>query len=108
MTGCFCHVLNLQPSNNLTKIKLVFDNIMLKVHNLFPEQKPLPPLKYMTEPVKLLDDNLEFNNAALEFLHDSSTNYLVVGIIGKSNYYYLFIDTQLSLMCLRHIVLKFS
>ncbi|XP_063385175.1 nonsense-mediated mRNA decay factor SMG9-like [Cydia fagiglandana] len=46
------------------------------------EQKPSAPLKYMTEPVKLLDENLEFNSAALEFLHDSSINYLVVGIIG--------------------------
>lgn len=47
-----------------------------------PEQKPSPPLKFMTEPVKLLDENLELNPSALEFLHDSSTNYLVVGIIG--------------------------
>ncbi|XP_028179127.1 protein SMG9-like isoform X1 [Ostrinia furnacalis] len=47
------------------------------------DSKPSPPLKFMTEPVKLLDENLEFNNAALEFLHDSSTNYLVVGIIGN-------------------------
>ncbi|KAL0878539.1 hypothetical protein ABMA27_003627 [Loxostege sticticalis] len=47
------------------------------------EPKPSPPLKLMTEPVKLLDENLEFNNAALEFLHDSSTNYLVVGIMGN-------------------------
>ncbi|XP_075976934.1 nonsense-mediated mRNA decay factor SMG9 isoform X1 [Anticarsia gemmatalis] len=46
------------------------------------EHKPSPPLKFMTEPVKLLDENLELNPAALEFLHDSSTNYLVVGIIG--------------------------
>ncbi|CAB3255608.1 unnamed protein product [Arctia plantaginis] len=46
------------------------------------EHKLVPPLKFMTEPVKLLDENLELNNAALEFLHDSSTNYLVVGIIG--------------------------
>ncbi|XP_049874848.1 nonsense-mediated mRNA decay factor SMG9-like [Pectinophora gossypiella] len=46
------------------------------------ESKPVPPLKQMTEPIKLLDENFEFNNAALEFLHDSSTNYLVVGIIG--------------------------
>lgn len=46
------------------------------------EQKLSQPLKFMTEPVKLLDENLEFNSAALEFLHDSSTNYLVVGIIG--------------------------
>ncbi|KAG6440984.1 hypothetical protein O3G_MSEX001590 [Manduca sexta] len=45
-------------------------------------EKLAHPLKYMTEPVKLLDEDLEFNNAALEFLHDSSTNYLVVGIIG--------------------------
>ena len=48
------------------------------------EQKPSPPLKFMTEPVKLLDENLELNTSALEFLHDSSTNYLVVGIIGKT------------------------
>ncbi|PZC75353.1 hypothetical protein B5X24_HaOG206448 [Helicoverpa armigera] len=46
------------------------------------EQKPSPPLKFMSEPVKLLDENLELNTSALEFLHDSSTNYLVVGIIG--------------------------
>lgn len=46
------------------------------------EVKPSPPIKFMTDPVKLLDENLEFNPAALEFLHDSSTNYLVVGIIG--------------------------
>ncbi|XP_059062121.1 nonsense-mediated mRNA decay factor SMG9 [Achroia grisella] len=46
------------------------------------EQKISPPLKQMTEPIKLLDENMEFNSAALEFLHDSSTNYLVVGIIG--------------------------
>ncbi|KAJ0176162.1 hypothetical protein K1T71_008336 [Dendrolimus kikuchii] len=46
------------------------------------ESKPPPPLKFMSEPVKLLDENLEFNPAALEFLHDSSTNYLVIGIIG--------------------------
>ncbi|XP_026330791.1 protein SMG9-like [Hyposmocoma kahamanoa] len=49
------------------------------------EQKPPPPLKLMTEPIKLLDENLEFNNAALEFLQDSSTNYLVVGIIGTQS-----------------------
>lgn len=36
----------------------------------------------MTEPVKLLDENLEFNSAALEFLQDSSVNYLVVGVLG--------------------------
>ncbi|XP_026731017.1 protein SMG9-like [Trichoplusia ni] len=46
------------------------------------DQKPSPPLKYMTQPVKLLDENLELNTSALEFLHDSSTNYLVVGIMG--------------------------
>ncbi|KAM3961968.1 nonsense-mediated mRNA decay factor SMG9 [Aphomia sociella] len=46
------------------------------------EQKASPPLKQMTEPIKLLDENMEFSNAAMEFLHDSSTNYLVVGIIG--------------------------
>ncbi|CAH2982815.1 unnamed protein product [Chilo suppressalis] len=46
------------------------------------EQKPNPPLKLMTDPVKLLDENLEFNNAALEFLNDSNTNYLIVGVIG--------------------------
>ncbi|XP_026752531.2 nonsense-mediated mRNA decay factor SMG9-like [Galleria mellonella] len=46
------------------------------------EHKISPPLKQMTEAIKLLDENMEFNNAALEFLHDSSTNYLVVGIIG--------------------------
>lgn len=46
-------------------------------------EKPSPPLKYMTEPIKLLDENLEFNNAALEFLHDSSLNYLIVGIMGR-------------------------
>lgn len=46
------------------------------------EQKPSPPLKYLTEPIKLLDENLELNTAAMEYLHDSSTNYLVVGIIG--------------------------
>lgn len=50
---------------------------------MISEQKPNPPLKLMTEPVKLLDENLELNTAALEFLHDSSTNYLVVGIIGN-------------------------
>ncbi|XP_037873055.1 nonsense-mediated mRNA decay factor SMG9 [Bombyx mori] len=46
------------------------------------EQKVSPPLKPMLEPVKLLDKHFVFNSGALEFLHDSSTNYLVVGIIG--------------------------
>ncbi|XP_053608359.1 nonsense-mediated mRNA decay factor SMG9-like isoform X2 [Plodia interpunctella] len=45
-------------------------------------EKVSPPLKQMTKPIKLVDENLDFNNAALEFLHDSSTNYLVVGIVG--------------------------
>lgn len=45
-------------------------------------EKPSPVLKLMSEPVKLLDENMEFNMAALEFMHDSSTNYLVVGVIG--------------------------
>lgn len=45
-------------------------------------EKPSPVLKLMSEPVKLLDENMEFNTAALEFMHDSSTNYLVVGVIG--------------------------
>ncbi|CAH2258921.1 jg12583 [Pararge aegeria aegeria] len=38
--------------------------------------------KLMSEPVKLLDENLEFNNAAYEFLNDANSNYLVVGVIG--------------------------
>ncbi|XP_045499743.1 protein SMG9-like isoform X1 [Colias croceus] len=46
------------------------------------EHKPCPPLKVMTEPMKLLDENLEFNLAALEFLNDNNTNYLVIGVIG--------------------------
>lgn len=37
----------------------------------------------MTEPVKLLDENLEFNSAAYEFLNDANSNYLVVGVIGN-------------------------
>ncbi|XP_013191537.1 nonsense-mediated mRNA decay factor SMG9 [Amyelois transitella] len=45
-------------------------------------EKICHPLKQMSEPIKLLDENLEFNNAALEFLHDASTNYLVVGVVG--------------------------
>ncbi|XP_052742186.1 nonsense-mediated mRNA decay factor SMG9 isoform X3 [Bicyclus anynana] len=36
----------------------------------------------MKEPVKLLDENLEFNSAAFEFLNDSNSNYLVVGVLG--------------------------
>ncbi|VVC94438.1 unnamed protein product [Leptidea sinapis] len=46
------------------------------------EQKPSPPLKMMSEPIKLLDENFEFNNAALEFLNDNNSHYLVIGIIG--------------------------
>ncbi|XP_052742185.1 nonsense-mediated mRNA decay factor SMG9 isoform X2 [Bicyclus anynana] len=38
--------------------------------------------KLMKEPVKLLDENLEFNSAAFEFLNDSNSNYLVVGVLG--------------------------
>ncbi|CAG9135889.1 unnamed protein product [Plutella xylostella] len=45
-------------------------------------EKPSPPLKIMTEPIKLLDENLEFNPAALEFMNDASLNYLVVGVVG--------------------------
>lgn len=37
----------------------------------------------MTEPIKLLDENLEFNPAALEFMNDASLNYLVVGVVGN-------------------------
>lgn len=55
--------------------------------NVFLEQKVSPPLKPMLEPVKLLDKHFVFNSGALEFLHDSSTNYLVVGIIGKCFFY---------------------
>lgn len=36
----------------------------------------------MSEPVKLINENFEFNPAALEFMNDASTNYLVVGVIG--------------------------
>ncbi|CAG9788061.1 unnamed protein product [Diatraea saccharalis] len=46
------------------------------------EHKPSPPLKLMSEPIKLLDENLEFNNTAVEFLNDSNTNYLIIGVIG--------------------------
>ncbi|CAK1543061.1 unnamed protein product [Leptosia nina] len=46
------------------------------------EAKPCIPLKLMSEPVKLLDESLEFNPAALEYLNDNNTNYLVVGVIG--------------------------
>ncbi|CAG4996544.1 unnamed protein product [Parnassius apollo] len=46
------------------------------------EAKPTAGLKLMTKPVKLLDENLEFNQSALKFLQDCNTNYLVVGIIG--------------------------
>ncbi|CAH2090306.1 unnamed protein product [Euphydryas editha] len=46
------------------------------------DQKSNPSFKLMVEPVKLLDENLEFNSAALEFLNDSNTNYLVVGVLG--------------------------
>ncbi|XP_050343997.1 nonsense-mediated mRNA decay factor SMG9-like [Nymphalis io] len=46
------------------------------------DQKSSQNFKSMTEPVKLLDENLEFNSAAFEFLNDSNTNYLVVGILG--------------------------
>lgn len=40
----------------------------------------------MSQPVKLLDENLEFNTAALEFLNDSNNNYLVVGVMGMYCY----------------------
>ncbi|XP_026494638.1 nonsense-mediated mRNA decay factor SMG9-like [Vanessa tameamea] len=46
------------------------------------DQKSNAVFKLMAEPVKLLDENLEFNSAALEFLNDSNSNYLVVGILG--------------------------
>lgn len=46
------------------------------------DQKSSSSFKTMVEPVKLLDENLEFNSAALEFLNDSNTNYLVVGVLG--------------------------
>ncbi|CAH0726977.1 unnamed protein product, partial [Brenthis ino] len=46
------------------------------------EQKLSQPIKLMTKPVKLLDENLEFNTSAVEFLNDANSNYLVVGIIG--------------------------
>ncbi|KAL4711166.1 hypothetical protein ACJJTC_009537 [Scirpophaga incertulas] len=54
------------------------------VHNEYKERKEQKtiPLKIMSEPVKLIDENLEFNNAGVEFLSDSSTNYLVVGVVG--------------------------
>ncbi|XP_047508380.1 nonsense-mediated mRNA decay factor SMG9-like [Pieris napi] len=45
------------------------------------EQKPCI-LKTMSEPVKLLDENLEFNNTALEYLNDNNSNYLIIGVIG--------------------------
>ncbi|XP_045773885.1 protein SMG9-like [Maniola jurtina] len=38
--------------------------------------------KLMTAPVKLLDENFEFNSAAYEFLNDANSNYLVVGVLG--------------------------
>ncbi|CAH2041489.1 unnamed protein product, partial [Iphiclides podalirius] len=46
------------------------------------EPKPIPSLKLMTKPVKLLDENLDFNQSALKFLQDCNTNYLVIGIMG--------------------------
>ncbi|XP_013136250.1 PREDICTED: protein SMG9 [Papilio polytes] len=46
------------------------------------ESKSPPILKLMTKPVKLLDENLEFNQSALKYLEDCNTNYLVVGIMG--------------------------
>lgn len=60
-------------------------NIIKVTHNLilFSEHKVAPSVIKMKEPIKLLDENLEFNNSAVEFLYDQSTNYLVVGIMGK-------------------------
>ncbi|CAG9583162.1 unnamed protein product [Danaus chrysippus] len=43
------------------------------------------PVKEMSQPVKLLDENLEFNAAAVEFLNDSNNNYLVVGVMGTQS-----------------------
>lgn len=46
------------------------------------EQK-IQTIVKMKEPVKLVDENLEFNSSAVEFLQDACTNYLVIGIIGS-------------------------
>ncbi|KPI92599.1 Protein SMG9 [Papilio xuthus] len=46
------------------------------------ESKPTPTLKLMSNPIKLLDENLEFSQSALKYLQDCNTNYLVVGIMG--------------------------
>ncbi|XP_072931261.1 nonsense-mediated mRNA decay factor SMG9 [Epargyreus clarus] len=45
-------------------------------------EKPSPPLKKFPEAIKLLNENLEFNTAPLQYLNDSNSNYLVVGIMG--------------------------
>jgi hypothetical protein len=39
----------------------------------------------MTRPLKLIDDYLDFTTAASEYLLETNTNFIVVGVVGKKN-----------------------
>lgn len=70
----------------------------LTLNNIFKysEVKSLAPHPTMSKPIKLIDESNEFRTSALEYLQDSNSNFLVVGVIG----YILSIYSPRLIICL--------